>query len=201
MFVGPQAAQPVEACRSVRGFALLENLLQPDGRINQVAHFGGDSLYCVDANGSPTNDYAALAAFRVLDISGQDLWELSAEEVAASLAALDATGEDQIIGTGAGSYGTATLRLLANEGGTPSFQFAAYDEYGKLNTLEFQGCGPVGPSAPTTTQSSAPSPVCYEYTFCTFERIECEAATTPCELDIYDYNENDSTTDYVCGVK
>lgn len=210
LFVGPQAAQPVEACRSLRGFAPLDTLLQPDGRINQVAHFGGDSLYCVDENGNPTNEYDSMAAFRLLDIGGQDLWNVSAEDVAASLAALEASGEDQTISTGAGSHGTATLTLLANDG-TPSFQLVAYDEFGKLNTLEFQGCRPVGPSAPGTTQSSASAPaeaapaICYIDLGCgdysSEPIVSCDIDRDSCYVDVLDENNNNSTTDYICNPK
>ncbi|MBC7811507.1 MAG: hypothetical protein H7175_10185, partial [Burkholderiales bacterium] len=32
--------------------------LPNDGRINIVHHFGGDALYCVDANGNPTDQFS-----------------------------------------------------------------------------------------------------------------------------------------------
>jgi hypothetical protein len=38
-----------------------EDLVQPDGRLNQVAHFGGDAIYCVDDNFVSTNNFPASA--------------------------------------------------------------------------------------------------------------------------------------------
>ena len=41
-------------------------LVNSDKRINQVADFGGDALYCMDAAQNPTNDSSTFDHFRLL---------------------------------------------------------------------------------------------------------------------------------------
>ncbi len=45
-----------------------EDMVQPDGRLNQVTHFGGDAFYCVDRDFLPTQQYSDFGAggFRLL---------------------------------------------------------------------------------------------------------------------------------------
>ena len=208
LFAGPLAVRPVDAalCMSLNRAVLFESLIQTDGRINQIAHFGGDALYCVDSAGNPTSNYGEMVAFRVLDANGQTLWSLPAATVLAGVTEAEANGQGQLIDTGAGSYGPAAISVIATDG-LPTFEFAAYDEFGKLNTLQFQGCQPVGPAAPpdttsTSSSSSGPAPQCFlvidegcgpiEYV-----EVKCEGQEL-CIPDGDDVNENGSETDYLC---
>ena len=132
--------------------AVLATSPEDDGRINQVHHFGGDALYCMDANGLSTNQYADFAAFRLLNISGSILWEVSAEAVTEALATPDL---GVLIAQGSGSYGPAWLWGVAPTGGDPVFTFMGYDEYGKPNVMTFTGCQPVGPEEEGAAASSS----------------------------------------------
>jgi hypothetical protein len=125
---------------------------QDDGRINQVHHFGGDALYCVDANGLSTNQYADFAAFRLLNISGSILWEVSAETLSEALATPD---QGVLIAQGSGSFGPAWLWGVAPTGSDPVFTFMGYDEYGKSNSMTFTGCQSVGPEEEGAAASSS----------------------------------------------
>jgi hypothetical protein len=124
-----------------------DNLIQPDGRINQVAHFGGDALYCVDSNFSATTNYAEMiddGGFRLLDIGGQVLWFVPAADI---LAAIDASVESKStveVASGQGTYGPVYLYTYF-DGKDQQFVFSGYDEYGKPNSLTFIPCIPVGP--------------------------------------------------------
>jgi hypothetical protein len=129
--------------------------LPDDGRINLVHHFGGDALYCVDANGLSTNYYADFAAFRLLNISGSLLWEISAETVSEALATPD---QGVLIAQGSGSYGPAWLWGVAPTGGDPVFTFMGHDEYGKSNSMTFTGCQSVGPGEEGAASSSGGGP-------------------------------------------
>ena len=60
---------------------MAQSLVQPDGRINQIAHFGGDALYCMDASDNVTNDSSTFDYFLLRDQNGQPLWTLSKEKV------------------------------------------------------------------------------------------------------------------------
>ena len=48
-----------------------QQLVQADKRLNQIANFGGDALYCIDGNQSPTTDTKSWDHFRLLSGSGQ----------------------------------------------------------------------------------------------------------------------------------
>lgn len=202
LFAGPQAVSPVEAvCKSFRQPVALENLLQSDGRINQIAHFGGDALFCVDADGNPTNDYEKMAEIRLLNAEGQVLWSLPAESILASVADAEASGDDQVVGTGDGSFGTGTLSVIET-GDVPTFEFSGYDEFEKLNSVQFQGCQAVGPAAPEPSSPAAveEAPSCYQDVACVgYVPVPCGEAQGQCFLDVNDQNQNSSTTDYICG--
>ncbi len=65
--------------------AAQQQLNFPDGRLNQIAYFGGDALYCVDKNFNATNSVQAFmddGGFRLLSKTGQvpvvrPLWRMS----------------------------------------------------------------------------------------------------------------------------
>lgn len=115
-----------------------------DGRINIVAHFGGDAIYCVTASGYPTGDLASAdGGFRVLDIDGQLLWSIPADVITAAIADASLMSNGVRIADGFGTYGPATLYVAVVED-TPIFTYVGTDEYGKQNQLEFRNCEPVG---------------------------------------------------------
>jgi|GEM_PF-1632298 len=123
--------------------------LPNDGRINVVHHFGGDALYCVDANGNPTDQFSDgnLGGIKLLSISGQQLWFVSAADIEAAIAIAQTTpGLGVEVFSGPGTYGPSYLYVFADLiSGEIKFQFTAFDEWGKTNTMEFKFCEPVGP--------------------------------------------------------
>lgn len=126
--------------------AAAQGLVQPDGRINQVHHFGGDAFYCVDRNFNPTHQYSDFGegGFRLLNLHGQELWFVPATLVAEQMADVTAGG-GVLIASGPGTYGTFYLWGFRDEAGDDFFQLTGVDEYGKPNTMEFKFCIPVGP--------------------------------------------------------
>lgn len=131
---------------------MAQQLVQPDGRINQIAHFGGDALYCMDASNNVTNDSSTFAYFQLLDKSGQQLWTISKEDVELGLGQIDVKPTPYLLGEGKGTYGPVYLFSNAAQDGSPYFIFIGFDEWGKTNTLVFYGCTPeVSPQAPSPT--------------------------------------------------
>lgn len=128
--------------------ASAQETISGDLRINQVAHFGGDALYCVDANIIATTSYplaTTVGGFRLLNSNGQELWFVPAADLQAAIDESIATGKGILVGQGQGTYGPATLYTYFN-GITQVFEFAGYDEYAKPNSLTFNLCTPVGPN-------------------------------------------------------
>jgi hypothetical protein len=124
-----------------------KQLVHEDGRLNQVHHFGGDALYCVDANTVATNSYPKMldgGGFQLLSSSGQELWFVPAEDILAAIEeSLDAEG-GVLIAQGMGTHGPARLYTYF-DGNVQHFVFSGYDEHGKPNMFDFTGCTPVGP--------------------------------------------------------
>lgn len=143
--------------------AAAQDLPQPDGRINQVAHFGGDALYCVDQNFIATNQYDELGGFRLLDSAGQVLWFVPAADITAAIAQAQTTGETVLIAEGYGTYGPVAIYTYASGDGNTNFSFSGYDEFGKPNWLMFKFCDPVRPGASAgeeNNSSNSPSEPC-----------------------------------------
>lgn len=108
-----------------------------DGRINAVAHLGGNAVYCVDADNIASNSYAE-GGIQVLSQAGDEL-------LFAPAADIDVLGETVAQNTlVAQAEGLWLYRLV--EGG---FQLNGYDEHGKLYEFAFAGCDPVGPALNT----------------------------------------------------
>jgi len=160
--------------------------LPNDGRINVVHHFGGDALYCVDANGNPTDQFSDnnLGGIKLLNIDGQQLWFVSAADIEAAILLAEATpGLGVEVITAPGSYGPSFLYVFADqeEDGIIKFQFTAFDEWGKTNTMEFKFCEPVGPiSGGEVPGDDIPAPVCnttniYDFCVCVFEYCDATA--------------------------
>ncbi len=131
----------------VQFVAAADTLLQPDGRINQVAHFGGDALYCVDGAMQATNQYSDFGAggFRLLNAGGQELWFVPAADIAAAVAEAKTSGGGVLVGEGQGTYGPVRIYAYVTGDGDDYFIFSGYDEFGKPNSLQFKFCIPVGP--------------------------------------------------------
>ena len=133
-------------------------IAQADGRINEVAHFGGDALYCVDANRNPTDQLPTTdpKGFRLLNMNGQELWYVPGHDVEAALAKSVIGGDWELIAEGNGTYGPTSLHTY-NVGGPNGifYVFGGYDQYGKTNSLTFQSCriGPAHQPADGLTQS------------------------------------------------
>ena len=135
-----------------------QQLVQPDGRLNQIAHFGGDALYCMDEQDNVTNDSSTFAYFLLRDENGQVLWTLSKEAVELGLGQITLAKTTFLLGEGDGTYGPVYLFGNAAEDGSPYFIFIGFDEHGKENRLIFYGCTPTG-SALSPTATSMPTPL------------------------------------------
>ncbi|MAS33334.1 MAG: hypothetical protein CL610_04970 [Anaerolineaceae bacterium] len=97
-----------------------------DERINQVHHFGGDTLYCTQADGC-----------WLVNMQGETLWEVSQATIDDALAAACETGTSGYIEAGMGTYGPSTIGVSCYLGYDPSLKLIGYDEWGKVNTMLF----------------------------------------------------------------
>lgn len=129
-----------------------QNLIHSDKRLNQIADFGGDALYCIDGNQSPTNDTKGWDHFQVLNRNGQELWTLDRTTVEEGLGQIGYGKPPVLLGNGQGTYGEINLYSNANADGTPYFIFMGADEYGKPNMITFLGCTPVGSALSASAQ-------------------------------------------------
>jgi hypothetical protein len=128
--------------------ASAQELISGDLRINQVAHFGGDALYCVDNGFIATTSYPDTTTdggFRLLNSQGQELWFVPADLINAAVAEAKATGKGVLVAEGRGSFGPVALYTYVI-GDVEHFVFTGYDEFGKPNSLDFTFCTPVGPN-------------------------------------------------------
>lgn len=143
--------------------AASQDLIQPDGRLNQIAHFGGDALYCVDSNYTVTKVFPVTGGFRLLDSNGQELWFVPAADINAAVEESVATDSRVRIAEGQGTYGATSLYTYF-DGSAQVFEFNGLDEFGKMNTLKFSDCFPVGPSA-GNPDSKTNDPLCTLITY------------------------------------
>jgi len=140
-----------------------------DGRINIAHHFGGDALYCVDQSFMATTQYsdAGGGGFRLLSMTGQELWFVPAVDVAAAVSQAKATGQAVLIGQGLGTYGPVSLMAYLL-GGDDMFAFSGFDEWGKANEVTFKFCQPDA-IAPRPEGQAAGSVVSL---LCTLEEVD-----------------------------
>ncbi len=134
----------------------------PDGRINQVAFFGGDALYCIDKNYFVTDNYDIMISgggFRLLNKTGQELWFVPAADVTKASEQSTVGGAPVLIAKGQGSYGEAALYATRAANGDIFFIFSGFDEHGKPNSFAFTGCGPRGGAAPAAVPTVEPTAV------------------------------------------
>jgi len=141
-----------------------QQLVQKDGRLNQITHFGGDALYCIDEANNVTNNSATFDHFLLLNKDGQPLWTLSREIVEEGLGQIRPGGTAVLLGAGQGSYGPVEMYGNAADDGSPYFIFIGYDEHGKENRLIFYACTPVvsaevPSTAEATVEPTVPVPV------------------------------------------
>lgn len=163
----------------------LADLPQPDGRINQVHHFGGDALYCVDENKNPTSQYSDFGkgGLRLLNQDGQELWFLPSAVIDEVAAQSEASNQMLLVAEDTGSYGPTSLYVFMAEEGGITFIFSGYDEHGKQNSITFKFCEPVGPAVePTKAPISVDEPELPEETETPTETPEVpEETETPTE--------------------
>jgi len=144
----------IAACLCLIGGAVVVHA--GDGRVNPTTHFGGDALFCVDRNLNVSANWwdEGEGGMLLLNENGQQLWLAPAVDIkAAADAALAAPGTSQFIGSGDGTYGTASLSVYYDAGSeTYFFTLAGYDEFGKPNALTFASCQlqTTFPAAPPT---------------------------------------------------
>ena len=124
-----------------------EQYIQPDGRLNQVTHFGGDAFYCVDENFEATTQYSDFGSggFRLLNMQGQELWFVPALQISAAVAEAKETGGGVLVGEGVGTYGPVSIYAYVTNENDDYFTFSGFDEFGKPNSITFKFCIPVGP--------------------------------------------------------
>jgi hypothetical protein len=128
-----------------------------DGRLNLQAHFGGDALYCVDANMVPVGNYSATdGGFRVLKADGNELLFIPTADIDAAIADATTLGVRVLVGSGTGTYGPAALYVEIRDG-IPVFTYVGWDEHGKENQLEFANCEPVGEPEKVVGSPAEPS--------------------------------------------
>ncbi len=139
----------------VMGFSLAQ--AKSDGRLNEIAHFGGDTLYCMDSSNNVTNDSSTFAYFLLLDENGQPLWTLDRATVELGLGQIDLKPTAYLLGQGDGTYGPVYLYGNAAQDGSPYFIFVGFDEWGKENMFTFYGCTPTGGALPAVTPTPAVS--------------------------------------------
>jgi hypothetical protein len=132
-----------------------QGLVQTDQRLNQVADFGGDALYCIDTNQSPTNDTKTWDHFELLSGTGQVLWTLPRTTVEEGLGMIKYGTPPVLLGSGQGTFGAINLYGNANADGTPFFIFTGFDDHYKPNQIQFLGCTPVGSALPAPTATAS----------------------------------------------
>ncbi len=130
-----------------------------DGRLNEIANFGGDTLYCMDSSNNVTNDTSTFAYFQLLNIDGQPLWSLDKATVELGLGQIAIKPTAYLLGQGEGTYGPVYLYANAAQDGTPYFIFVGFDSWGKENRFTFYGCTPAGGALPATTPTTMPTTV------------------------------------------
>ncbi len=139
-----------------------QGMVQPDGRINQVAHFGGDAFYCVDSSFISTPNYPEMidgGGFRLLNSGGQELWFVPAADILAAITESLANETAVLVAEGQGTYGPVRLYTYF-DGNAQQFVFSGYDEFGKTNSLTFVPCTPVGPTPHPAGPGEDPEELC-----------------------------------------
>ena len=138
-----------------------------DGRINQVAHFGGDHIYC-DSSSSvllppaiPGGLSLFVPGFFLLNSNGQVLWRVPGTTVLQALSTAELNGKPVLVATGWGTYGptTITVREVSDaitHSHVNAFTFTGYDEWGHANSLGFTNCDPVAAPGQADANSSVP---------------------------------------------
>ncbi len=128
-----------------------------DGRLNEIAHFGGDVLYCMDSSDNVTNNSATFAYFMLRDENGQPLWTLDKATVELGLGQIAIKQSAFLLGEGDGTYGPVYLYANAAQDGSPYFIFIGFDEWGKENRFTFYGCTPTGGALSAATPTRLPA--------------------------------------------
>ncbi len=134
-------------------------LVQSDKRINQIADFGGDALYCLDNAFQPTNDSKSFEEFELLNSSGQPLWTLSRATVEEGLGQIKYGGKPVLLGEGHGTFGEIKLYGNAAVDGSPYFIFTGFDDHYKPNLMIFYACTPVGSALTVEVTAAATPPI------------------------------------------
>lgn len=118
-----------------------------DGRINVAHHFGGDTLYCDQAQGC-----------WLLNSNGEQLWEVSQSTIDTVMTDACETGQSHYIEAGIGTYGLSTFRVSCYVGYDPALTLIGFDEHGNVNEMEFSPSYlPVNPPAPVVEVTVEPA--------------------------------------------
>jgi len=105
------------------------SVLADDGRINRAPyHFGGDTLFCSEADGC-----------KLLDKTGHELATWPHSDIAAAFAGVDSTKHNTKVGDGNGTYGPMQLWAVGSEiDGNHKLCLLGFDEWGKPNDMCFE---------------------------------------------------------------
>jgi hypothetical protein len=116
-------------------FVLADN----DPKLNVDVTMGGANIYCVDANRTASVTIENGGGFQVLDPQGEELLFVGEDAVNAGVAAMQATGQYQLLGMGTRAwYGGAPLAIYILPNG--EFQLNAADEWGKPVEFQWREC-------------------------------------------------------------
>lgn len=110
--------------------ALVGTVSADDGRINLPPyHLGGDTLYCDSASGCT-----------LLNMNGQFLFNWPQGDVGSAIAAADESGENQLVGSGVGTYGEAQLWVVFSgpNADAKTLCLVGHDEHYKMNEFCFK---------------------------------------------------------------
>lgn len=124
--------------------ALMASSAMADARINVVDHFGGDALYCNQADGC-----------WALNADGNQLWSVPQADIDSALQTACDSGVAQHIEAGNGTYGAMTLVVTCPD----SIILVGYDEWDKQHVMNFTtDYLPLNPPNSVVTSEATPEP-------------------------------------------
>lgn len=116
-------------------FVLSEN----DPKLNVDTYIGGANVYCVDANKIAATTIENGGGFQVLDPQGGELLFVPEEAVINGVAAMQSTGQYQLLGVGERAwYGGNPVSIFILPNG--EFQLSAADDWGKPVDFQWREC-------------------------------------------------------------
>jgi len=97
-----------------------------DDRINAAHHYGGDALYCDQAQGC-----------WLFDSEGNLLWEVPQSTIDTIMTEACETGHSMVIEAGQGTHGPSFFNVSCYVGFEPGLTYVGFDEHGNRNDMLF----------------------------------------------------------------